>query len=254
MAGKYKQKQELIKAEINEFMKLDLLSNAKNDETLEQMLSTSPLRMKQEKSISEISNKTAKQLRDEIKQRKNQLRNVARVQATSKIGLSKMVTSLEKQTQEDEKKIEILNHKLSQAAKEKQMFKQKYETLKTQVKTNETDDIKLIKTISLETRDQYREKYNKSPYARNKQKPEGGPPLKSLQQARKERKKEPLYSSREGKSSREDKSPFTRSERAKGKVNKTPQRLYKNMQKNSFEDDGEYTQEINRSSMLVLFS
>ena len=140
-----------------------------------------------------MNTKDTKQLRDEIKQRKQALRDVARVQATSKIGLSKMVTTLEKQTIEDEKKIEILKHKLSQAATEKQMFKQKYETLKAKVKSNETDDIKMIKTISLETR----EKYTKSPImSRNHDLEENKQQLKSLQQARKERKRIPLYSSR----------------------------------------------------------
>ena len=98
-------------------------------------------------------------------------------------------------------KLEILNHKLAQAAHEKQMFKQKYflftiifryETLKAQIKSNETEDIKLIKTLSLETRGGEREKITKSPFNSHRDKPptekEG---LKSLSQIRKERKRVP---------------------------------------------------------------
>lgn len=107
-------------------MKLDLVKGEDNGIGAENTkLSDSPIRLLKDKSLSDIVGKNPKQLRDEIKQRKQALRDVARIQATSKIGLSKLVTTLEKQTNEDEKKIEILNHKLSQAAKEKQMFKQK---------------------------------------------------------------------------------------------------------------------------------
>ena len=123
---KYKKKQDHIKAEINEFMKMDLAKGSGKENDIEQnLLFGSPTRIKHDKNGSEAPIKNAKQLKDEIKQRKQALREVARVQASSKIGLSKLVTTLEKQTIEDEKKIEILNHKLNQAAKEKQMFKQK---------------------------------------------------------------------------------------------------------------------------------
>jgi hypothetical protein len=128
MAHKYKIKQDFIKSEINEFMKLDLLTNNKYENDLDLTgNSDSPPRtkMSKEKSISDMFGKNPNQLRNEIKLRKQALREVARVQASSKIGLSKLVTTLEKQTIDDEKKIEILGHKLDQAAKEKQMFKQK---------------------------------------------------------------------------------------------------------------------------------
>lgn len=128
MAQKYKQKQDFIKSEIHEFMQLDLLTGSKLEEDLDYNgTSESPLRtiFNKDRSISDLSSKNTQQLRNEIKQRKQALREVARVQASSKIGLSKLVTTLEKQTIEDEKKIEILSHKLDQAAKEKQMFKQK---------------------------------------------------------------------------------------------------------------------------------
>lgn len=92
MAEKYKQKQDLIKAEINEFMKLDLINGVGKDQDYEQLLSNSPNRLMKEKSLSDLNGKSSKQLRDEIKQRKQALREVARVQATSKIGLSKLVT------------------------------------------------------------------------------------------------------------------------------------------------------------------
>ena len=239
MAEKYKQKQDQIKAEINEFMKLDLLNGISKDQDYEQVLSSSPIRLMKEKSLSDLNGKSSKQLRDEIKQRKQALREVARVQASSKIGLSKLVTSLEKQTKEDEKKIEILNHKLNQAAQEKQMFKQKYETLKAQVKSNETDDIKLIKTISLETR----EKYNKSPYGRTKSRPEPEkPPLKSLQQARRERKKVPGYDSKG------DMSGLDLDE-SDSYTNRTPQRVPKLFQKHSL--DVPRVKDFNRNSKLL---
>lgn len=107
-------------------MKLALIKEEKNGiDNGDPKFCDSPIRFLKDKSLSDIMGKNPKQLRDEIKQRKQALRDVARVQATSKIGLSKLVTSLEKQTNEDDKRIEILNHKLSQAAKEKQMFKQK---------------------------------------------------------------------------------------------------------------------------------
>jgi uncharacterized protein YwqG len=128
MAQKYKQKQDFIKSEIHEFMQLDLLAGSKLEEDLDYTgTSDSPLRtiFNKDRSIGDLSAKNTQQLRNEIKQRKQALREVARVQASSKIGLSKLVTTLEKQTIEDEKKIEILSHKLDQAAKEKQMFKQK---------------------------------------------------------------------------------------------------------------------------------
>lgn len=128
MAQKYKQKQDFIKSEIHEFMQLDLLAGSKLEEDLDYIgTSDSPLRtiFNKDRSIGDLSAKNTQQLRNEIKQRKQALREVARVQASSKIGLSKLVTTLEKQTIEDEKKIEILSHKLDQAAKEKQMFKQK---------------------------------------------------------------------------------------------------------------------------------
>lgn len=48
---------------------------------------------KKERSVSDLDVKNTKQLRDEIKMRKQALREVARVQATSKIGLSKLVNS-----------------------------------------------------------------------------------------------------------------------------------------------------------------
>jgi len=239
MADKYKQKQDLIKAEINEFMKVDATFGAKKEDTIENMIE-SPRRLKNERSISDINSKSTKQLRDEIKQRKQALRDVARVQATSKIGLSKLVTSLEKQNHEDEKKIEILHHKLSQAAQEKQMFKQKYETLKTKVKTNETDDIKLIKTISLETR----EKYNKSPMTRSRQQKaefeKGG--LRSLQQARLSRKDDPDNGENMKRSfigpadSSQDQLDIPYNHVAQ--KNRTPRRITReNMKKSSFEDD-----------------
>lgn len=119
MAQKYKEKQDKIKEDINEFMKQDL---ALPDNSL----SPPKHRHIKDKMSSDLSVKSTKQLRDEIKNRKQALREVARVQASSKIGLSKLVTTLEKQTLDDEKKIDLLNHKLSQATKEKQMFKQKY--------------------------------------------------------------------------------------------------------------------------------
>lgn len=215
MDEKYKEKQDLIKEEMNEFMKMDFIAEMSNLDEYDSF-NNSPRRIKKEKSISDIGGMNAKQIKDEIKQRKQALRDVARVQATSKIGLSKMVTTLEKQTIEDEKKIAILKHKLSQAATEKQMFKQKYETLKAKVKTSETDDIKLIKTISLETR----EKYTKSPYrgerAGKERKEENKQQLKSLMQARKERKEQPLYTSRG------NKTPIDMIENVDKKLNRTP--------------------------------
>lgn len=229
MAGKYKKKQDFIKAEINEFMKLDLLNSQSKDSDLDQFLSNSPPLIHKDRSISDLTNKTAKQLKDEIKQRKQAMRDMARVQASSKIGLSKLVTSLEKQTLEDEKKIEILNHKLNQAAKEKQMFKQKYQTLKAKVKNNETDDIKLIKTISLETR----EKYSNTPFAGPSHKAadldKGG--LRSLQQARKDRKVDV------GNTSRERHVNLDLPEEHKINKNRTPRRFKKELiHKNSFDD------------------
>ena len=74
---------------MDEFLKIDLLSSMK-DEDIERMILESP-RMKKERSISDLSTKNAKQLRDEIKMRKQALIDVARVQASSKIGLSKLV-------------------------------------------------------------------------------------------------------------------------------------------------------------------
>lgn len=119
MAQKYKEKQDQIKQEINEFMKEDLAFSSSQNIPGYDSIGKPP------KLARDNSAKSTRQLRDEIKQRKQALREVARVQASSKIGLSKLVTSLERQTIEDEKKIEILNHKLKQAAHEKQMFKQK---------------------------------------------------------------------------------------------------------------------------------
>lgn len=116
------------------------------------------------------------------------------------------------------------------------MFKQKYETLKQQVKSNETDDIKLIKTISLETR----EKYNKSPYGRTKSKQDSEKaPLKNYQQARRERKKvlDP--------NSKGDDNPFEVEERD-NYTNRTPQRMPKLFQKHSL--DIPRDKEINRNS------
>ena len=78
---------------MNEFIKLDLLTNMMNNEDFEKMLLESP-RTKKDRSISDLSGKNAKQLRDEIKQRKQALKDVARVQATSKIGLSKLVLQI----------------------------------------------------------------------------------------------------------------------------------------------------------------
>jgi chromosome segregation ATPase len=229
IAEKYKKKQDFIKSEINEFMKLDLIDNQSKDNDIDQILSNSPQRLNKDRSISDLANKTAKQLKDEIKQRKQAMRDMARIQASSKIGLSKLVTSLEKQTLEDEKKIEILNHKLNQAAKEKQMFKQKYQTLKAKVKTNETDDIKLIKTISLETR----EKYNKSPFPGTSHKivePEKGG-LRNLQQARKERKGDVDNTSREREGN------LDMAEGQQINKNRTPRRYKKELKhKSSFDD------------------
>ena len=114
MAKKYKQKQDNIKQEIDEFMKQDLAFQGSPQH-----------KHNKDRTHSDLGSKSSRQLKDEIKHRKQALREVARVQASSKIGLSKLVTTLEKQTMDDEKKIEILTHKLTQASQSKQMFKQK---------------------------------------------------------------------------------------------------------------------------------
>ncbi|CAI2359358.1 unnamed protein product [Moneuplotes crassus] len=205
MAQKYKEKQDQIKQEINEFMKEDLAFSS--SQSIPGYDSTG----KPPKLARDNSAKSTRQLRDEIKQRKQALREVARVQASSKIGLSKLVTSLERQTIEDEKKIEILNHKLKQALHEKQMFKQKYETLRNKVKADETDDIKMIKTISLDT---IQKSHNSSSFVNTSNDYEGG--LRSYRQVRKDRKKAPLNSARSHKKTLEELDRI--------KKNKTPSR------------------------------
>lgn len=63
--------------------------------------------------------------------------------------------------------------------------------MRAQIKSNETEDIKLIKTISLETRGGEREKITKSPFHTSRKPPTEKSELKSLSQVRKERKKIP---------------------------------------------------------------
>ena len=92
LSDKYKKKQDFIKTELDEFLKFDLISSMNEDE-LEKMLLESP-RTKKDRSISDLSAKSTKQLRDEIKLRKQALKDVARVQASSKIGLSKLVLNI----------------------------------------------------------------------------------------------------------------------------------------------------------------
>lgn len=95
------------------------------------------------------------------------------------------------------------------------MLNFRYETLKHKVKSNETDDIKLIKTISLQTR----ENYNKSPLISNSKGRidyDKGV-LRNLQQARKDRKKAPVHTARGLKNNLE---AFERKN-----MNKTPNRM-----------------------------
>lgn len=70
-------------------MKIEMLSNMMKDEDIGKMLLESP--RGKDRSGSDLTAKNTKQLRDEIRQRKQALKDVARVQATSKIGLSKLV-------------------------------------------------------------------------------------------------------------------------------------------------------------------
>lgn len=254
LTQKYKKKQEFIKAEIQEFMKLDmgLLSGMKDDKELDINLESLPSvgHSRPKKSI-DLGTNNARKLQDEIKLRKKALRDVARVQATSKIGLSKIVTSLERKVLEDEKKIEILNHKLKQAADEKAMFKQKYQTLKAKVKSTETDDIKFIKTISLETREM-----NKSPFANSRNPLEmerrgifktnvnfsnNTQKLTSLHQARKERKKGGGHTAREFRTTRGDIS---------GEIGKQcfTHTLFRSQEHNSYSENEEGNSNSNQDS------
>ena len=69
-------------------MKFDI-SEPKQEETKELIIE--PQIIKKEKSSSGAAGKTTKQLRDEINQRKQALRDVTRMQASSKIGFIKHV-------------------------------------------------------------------------------------------------------------------------------------------------------------------
>lgn len=73
-------------------MRLDILSGLVKEETKE--LAIEPQIIKKEKSSSNTSAKPIKQLRDEINQRKQALRDVTRMQASSRIGLAKHVNRL----------------------------------------------------------------------------------------------------------------------------------------------------------------
>jgi hypothetical protein len=118
----------------------------------------------------------------------------------------------------------------------------RYETLKTKVKTNETDDIKFIKTISMETREQY----NKSPINRPPKLENDRGILKSLKQARNERKA-PLHGSRGNKRSFE-------TEERKDKPNRTPSRQHRNVVNQFVTDDVPSIKKMHNNSESLVYN